>query len=129
MKKTPSDYFPLVKSPENHFLYEGYIKKHLLDNWDLNDLFLNNVKDGKLFLVKKMLGDFRINPTYCNNEAIVLSVLYEHYSIFDLLFLDERIDPSDQNNLPFLIAIQKNNLIFQEKLKTHPKVIHTIIGI
>ncbi len=108
--------------------YEGFIKKKLSEGWDINDLFLHEVKNGKLFYVKKMLNDPRVDPTYCENECIVLSVLHQHYPIFDLFYLDERINLTTQNNLPYMISIQYSDLYIKQKLENHPKVVESILG-
>jgi hypothetical protein len=126
--KNPSEYISLISIPEYHSHYEGYIRKKLSQGWDIHDLFLNQVKNGKLFYVRKMLNDYRVDPTCCQHECIVLSVLHQHYHIFDLLYLDERIDPSTQNNLPYLISIQYNDLYIKEQLENHPKVVKSILG-
>jgi hypothetical protein len=106
--------------------YEGFISKKMLEGWDINDLFLWQVKNGNLFYVKKMLNDERVDPTYCQHDCIVLSVIYKHYSIFDLLYMDERIDPSTQNNLHLMISIQYNDTYIKQKLETSSKVLKSL---
>lgn len=126
--KSPSAYVSFHKKQEYHSHYEGFIRKKLLEGWDINDLFLNKVKEGNLFYTKKMLNDERVDPTFCDHECIVLSVLHQYYPLFDLFYLDERIDPTTQGNLPYLLAIQYNDLYIKQKLEQHPKVIQSILG-
>jgi hypothetical protein len=127
--KSPSCYVSLPSQKEIYFSnYEGFIRKKLSQGWEIHDLFLKQVKNGNLFYVRKMLNDFRIDPTYCNHECIILSVLHQHYSIFDLLYLDERIDLTAQGNLPYLLAIRYSDLYIKQKLEQHTKVIASIMG-
>jgi hypothetical protein len=128
--KSPSQCISIPTYEQQYYThYEGFIKKKFSEGWDIHDLFLYYVKEGKLFYVRKMLNDPRLDPSYCENECIVLSVLHQHYPIFDLLYLDERIDPTTQNNLPYMISVQYSDLYIKQKLENHPKVVQSIQNI
>jgi hypothetical protein len=124
MKNSSKKYFP-ISFHSNHTL-NIYISFKEKQGLTLEEIFLELVRKGNIVYVRYMLNDIRLNPSCFENEAIILSVIHQKYNILELLMMDQRMDPSDQNNLALRIALTEKNHRLINKLFENKKVKESI---
>lgn len=104
----------------------GYHKivKLLLEYFSLKFLNVNNLNCEMLFdSYKKM-----VDPSACNNEAIISASKYGNYKVVKLLLGDKRVNPADRNNEAIRVAYKNKHYKVVELLSEDKRVdVNTII--
>jgi hypothetical protein len=105
-----SEYASLILSSEH-----GYwnICQLILDKFDIPVEFLQkalgaSIKNNQIHIV----DFFMRNKCQCcvTTEALQIALQHNRYEIAKILLKDDRIDPSDNNNLSLRLACRQNNL-------------------
>lgn len=111
------DNFILIIACENGSIN---VVKYLL-NFDINliedglNVFTNSVIFNHYDIVKLLLDNDRVDPTYNNNEASYYAAIYGFYDILELLINDERV----KNSLsPTLLSRYENSIKQNKKDKS-----------
>ena len=118
--KKIKDRFPELISPEytgnsynyrykGNNTYRAYYNNisQLLNTDDSNKLFVESALTGRADIIRILIKDKRVDPSYDDNDAIRGASYYGHVEVIKLLLNDGRTDPSSNYNQAIRFASEK----------------------
>lgn len=91
-------------------------------NASMNSTFIDACAIGQITIVKTMLNNPNINPSYHSNYTLRYAVENNQYEIVKILITNDRIDQNILNNSAFTTAIYKNNIEMIKLLFTDQRI-------
>ena len=91
-----------------------------IDGWAVYDAIEGSGSTNEV--VKLLLADPRVDPSYAENAAIQSAARWGHFEIVELLLEDPRVDPSDDDNDAIRMAADAGHLEIVKLLLENPKV-------
>jgi hypothetical protein len=118
-----SSYIPKLKFSEQ---YKTFIRYHEIKGIHIDELFLKCIRDNNMIMFRRMIMDPRVDPSYQNNEALIICVIDKKYKMLSMLLEHPYVSPYDQNNLALRLAISKKDKTSLDLLLKNQSVIDHI---
>ena len=97
-----------------------YLFFYFIDN--IQELFKCACKYDQIEVVKLLLQDPKVDPSYQYNYAIIWASFNGHIEVVKLLLQDPRVDPSDQDNESIRLASKYGYINIIKLLLQDPRV-------
>lgn len=121
------EYFIHLSACNNNIEFMKLLIKYHRDNqlgyekYKFNPIHEAIINNG-ITIVKLLLEDGKVDPTFNNNYTLTWASSYNHIKIVKLLLKDSRVNPCDDNNNALKMAYIKNNKEIVRLLLKDPRV-------